>query len=488
LIPLHSDFRSTGSSENAHTFPNTPRVSWRRPAGCVLAIIYISLLPFDFSLTAFHRAVADGLWSLQFRPTTTADAVVNLLAYLPVGLVLGLMAMKCRCGRWVGVLAATIVGVMLSILVESLQTGLMSRVASCTDVLLNGVGAAIGACLSVRLSGYAGAAMTQVRSELANHPFTTAASLLTLGLFVYNLAPFDFVTTTDALHASFGRGHWNLMSARDTAIGAPPFAAIAQQLTGAGWFAVLGFLLALSGRERGSPSAMSLGLALKDGLILAALVEFMQLFTRSHTFDTGGILIRSFGVAFGAWCAVFLIDSLTGSAWRRKPGLAVPTGILTILAVFQVGLLIAPCIDPQGVSITTKRPMAVQWLPFETLRQQSLQTAAAEIISSLLIFATLTLTLVVILRRYRVVHTRRWAYALLIILATTCEGLRLATLETPMDMTNLWLAWLSVYLVTSMPKVIVIAKEVRSTITSVAGQGNVSEFPYFECPKGNFHR
>lgn len=426
------------------------RLSWRWPVGCVLAVLYTSLLPFDFSLTNFHRAISDGLLNLRFRPTTPDEAAANLLVYLPLGLVLGLCAMRRQCGRWIGVLAATIIGASLSILVETLQTGLESRVASCTDVLLNCVGAAIGACLGVGLSGSIGAAMSQIRCELVDRPFSTMASLLTLGLFVYNLAPFDFVMTTDALHASFGRAHWSLMNARVSSVGAPPFAAIAYQLTGAGWFAVLGYLLALGERERGRHSAMSLGSALKDGLILVALVEFMQLFTHSHTFDAATVLIRSFGVAFGAWCAVFMIDSLTGSAWRRRPSLAVPKGIVAILAVFQVGLLIAPCVNLQDGLFSSKREWAVQWLPFVALWRQPFLTTAAEVLSSLLTFATLTLTLVVLLRRFRVVHARRWALGALTVVAITCEGLRLTTLGTPPDVTALLLAWVAVYLVAGL--------------------------------------
>lgn len=473
---LRTGVRSAPAAATAPAVALPPRSagggSWRWPVGCVLAVLYTSLLPFNFSFTTVHRPISDGLWSLRFRPTTPDEAAANLLVYLPLGLVLGLMAMRRQCGRWIGVLAATIVGGSLGILVETLQTCLESRVASCTDILLNCVGAAIGACLGVGLSGSAEAAMAQVRSELADRPFTTAASLLTLGLFLYNLTPFDFVTTTDALHASFGRAHWSLMSAHVTAVGAPPFAAIAYQLTGAGWFAVLGYLLALGGRERGRHSALSLGSALKNGLILVALVEFMQLFTQSHTFESATVLIRSFGVAFGAWCALFLIDPLTGSTWFRRPTLAVPTFymphnhsrvvvLMAILAVFQVGLLIAPCVNPQGGLFSNERPIAVRWLPFETLWRQSLHTAAAEVLSSLLTFATLTLTLVVLLRRFRVVYARWWTFAALTVVAITCEGLRLATLGTPMDVTALLLAWLSVYLVASMPGALGVAAAVR---------------------------
>lgn len=150
------------------------------------------------------------------------------------------------------------------------------------------------------------AAIAQLCRELADQPFTAAASMLTLGLFVYNLAPFDFVMTTDALHASFGRAHWGLMSNLVPTVGALPFASLAKLLTSAGWFSVLGYLLVLAGRERGRHPVFRLGSALLDGLILAALVEFMQLFIRSHTFDASLMMLRSLGLIFGAWYAAFM--------------------------------------------------------------------------------------------------------------------------------------------------------------------------------------
>jgi hypothetical protein len=176
----------------------------------------------------------------------------------------------------------------------------------------------------------------------------------------------------------------------------------------------------------------------------------MQLFTRSHTFDAAAVLVRGFGVAFGAWCAVFIIDSLTGSAWRRKPSLAVPTGILAILAVFQVGLLIAPCVNPQGGSFSSERSFVVQWLPFENLWRQSLHTAAAKVLSLLLTFGTLALTLRVLLQRSRTVHAGWWTLAALTLAATTCEGVPLVTAGTPMDVTTLLLASLATGSVSSL--------------------------------------
>lgn len=447
MEPLCDDVGSTRSRATARSVPVPPRVRWHWPVGCVLAVTYASLIPFDFSLENFHLLISNGLLSVPFRPTTPDDAAANLLVYLVVGLVVGLSAMRSRCARWTAAILALAIGTSLSILVETLQAVLVSRVASCTDILLNCVGAAIGGCLGVGLSGSVGVAMTQGRRELADRPFNTAASLLTLGLFLYNLVPFDFVTTTDALHASFGRAHWGLMNARDSAVAAPPLSAIAHQLTGTGWFAVLGYLLALAGRERGRDSATSLGSALKDGLMLVVLVEFMQLFTLSHTLDVATVLIRGFGVAFGAWCAVFIIDSLTGSAWRRKPSLALPTGIVAILAAFQFGLLIAPCLNLQNGLLLAKHDWTVQWLPFENLQRQPYLTAEAELLSVLLTYGTLALTFQILLHRLRNVRSPWLTLGAVTLAATTCAGVSLLIAGKPVNVTTILLAWFAALLV-----------------------------------------
>ena len=124
---------SAGSRATSHPIA-TPelRISWLWPVGCVFAVLYASLLPFDFVPTEFGRVFADGLSHLRFRTTTPDDAATNMLVYLPVGLLATTYLIGKRLPRWVGLIAAIGVGSTLSIVVELVQTGLASRVASCT--------------------------------------------------------------------------------------------------------------------------------------------------------------------------------------------------------------------------------------------------------------------------------------------------------------------------------------------------------------------
>ncbi len=304
--------------------------------------------------------------------------------------------------------------------------------------------------MGIGLFPSAKAAWAQLCGELLVHPFTTAASMLTVGLFLYELSPFDFVKSTNDLHASFARAHWSFVNARMTTAETPPFAALADQLSGTGWFAALGFLAALGGRERGRLPRVSLGSALKDGLILATLVEFMQLLTRSHSFDTATIILRSIGVVFGAWCALFVIDFHTRSEWRRSPSMAFPTGVMAMLFVLQIALLMAPYVTTTWPSLIGGSSAAVDWLPFESLWRLSCHTAIAEMLSTIAIYGALSLTLGVLLRRLQIIHSTGLVFAALALLVTASEGLRLITLDKPMRITSLILAMTAAYLVTGL--------------------------------------
>lgn len=120
-------------------------------------IIYASLHPFagwrDSGLTPF--AFLGAGWPHYW---TGFDIIANLLAYLPLGVLLTL-SFRSGIGKRFTLLpaglCATSLGSALSFCVESAQTWLPSRVPSSLDLLCNTAGAALGALLaavsSVRL-------------------------------------------------------------------------------------------------------------------------------------------------------------------------------------------------------------------------------------------------------------------------------------------------------------------------------------------------
>ncbi|MDB5960720.1 MAG: teicoplanin resistance protein VanZ [Massilia sp.] len=114
----------------------------------LVLIVYGSLYPFD----AWAPARAPLLSFLLAWParTTRADLVQNVLAYAPFGLFLalhGLGRSTARAREIVG--RVTAVGLLLSVLMESLQQFEPARTASLADVAMNGLGAAAGALLAL---------------------------------------------------------------------------------------------------------------------------------------------------------------------------------------------------------------------------------------------------------------------------------------------------------------------------------------------------
>ena len=113
-----------------------------------LAIAYASLQPFAPWLppepgTPFFLFAA---WPLRW---TRADAIVNLLAYIPFGFFVALAAAD-RSPRTRFALAFA-AGFLISFAAESLQMFLPSRVASVADLLSNTAGALLGAALALAL-------------------------------------------------------------------------------------------------------------------------------------------------------------------------------------------------------------------------------------------------------------------------------------------------------------------------------------------------
>jgi glycopeptide antibiotics resistance protein len=335
----------------------------------------------------------------------------------------------------------------VSVLAETLQTSVASRVASWLDVLVNSVGTAVGAVLGATLYGPVVSAVRRLRTGCADRPFTTVASLLVFGLFFYRLAPFDFITDTDGLRASFLRAVWTIPEKCTAPSGAPPYAALIDQLVLAAWFAGLGYVLALSGREAERRRIPATASAIQQGCIIVVVTELMQLFTRSHVFDIATIVIGSLAVVFGAWFAIFVVDAHTRSVWKDRPdgrgtafAAAVPTPVLLTLIVFQVGVLLASSIDPHVLSLGGINLSQVEWTPFEVLWRRPTLDAAGDVLSTLIIYGVLATTLVVALHRARIARVRLITAVAVTTLALVVEGLHTATMTHAADITGPMLA------------------------------------------------
>jgi VanZ family protein len=111
--------------------------------GYVLFIVYGSLSPFSGWQDQGLRFV-DVLKAPLSQTYTAFDTVVNLLAYFPFGLLLGL-ALRANFGAGMSILLATLCGLFLSTAMEYMQMYLPSRVSSNLDIVNNSVSTLAGA-------------------------------------------------------------------------------------------------------------------------------------------------------------------------------------------------------------------------------------------------------------------------------------------------------------------------------------------------------
>jgi VanZ family protein len=130
--------------------------AWPLAAACVALIVYASLHPFAGWDWPPRLGLAQALLLPMSRQANRFDIVSNLLAYLPLGLLLAAAPMREGVRPWLALLLAVLAASALSYLMELLQHALPSRVPSRQDWLLNSAGAALGALLAIALQGSGG--------------------------------------------------------------------------------------------------------------------------------------------------------------------------------------------------------------------------------------------------------------------------------------------------------------------------------------------
>jgi VanZ family protein len=136
-------------------YTHTPSPTLRRDASpiaraallaYVLLIVYASWFPFN----GWHN---NGLSPLAFaqhldmpRYWTIFDASINVVGYVPLGMLL-VYALYPRVKGWIAILLASLAGVLISGTMEAVQSYLPSRVPSNLDLFTNVSGCCIGALL-----------------------------------------------------------------------------------------------------------------------------------------------------------------------------------------------------------------------------------------------------------------------------------------------------------------------------------------------------
>lgn len=118
-------------------------------AGYVLLIVYASLSPFTGWRDQGFTFI-DVLTSPLSLTYNAADAWINVLAYIPFGMLFALMLRPGLKARW-RVPITVLAGALLSAAMEYLQIYLPTRTSSNLDILANTGGALAGALLAVQI-------------------------------------------------------------------------------------------------------------------------------------------------------------------------------------------------------------------------------------------------------------------------------------------------------------------------------------------------
>ena len=224
---------------------------------------------------------------------------------------------------------------------------------------------------------------------------------------------------------------------------APTLAAFVGKMTAAAWFAVLAYLWAFACLWSSCTPTAGLTKAIAHTMALVWLVECMQLFTVSHVFELSDIFLRSLSAILGAWTAVFIVDH-TGNLWKRRPSLVLPTMLLAALAVIQALAGLFESYRPHGVSGWAVGVLRIEWMPFLHMWHGSACDAVMSVLSILVSYGVLAVTLSLLAQRRR---RATWAVGpIVLLLATTAELIHAGSKLSAVDITRPLLALVAVVL------------------------------------------
>lgn len=120
--------------------------------GYALFIVYASLSPF-LGWREQGLSFVDVLRAPLHLTFTPFDAAINLLSYLPFGLLV-VLSLHGRFGKLTSIFLACVLAIFLSGSMEYLQIYLPTRISSNMDLLSNSLGALLGALIAVSLASW----------------------------------------------------------------------------------------------------------------------------------------------------------------------------------------------------------------------------------------------------------------------------------------------------------------------------------------------
>jgi len=366
----------------------------------VLAVAYGELIPFRFSAVQSAPAATGVFAQLDWGENSGADILVNVLLFVPVGL---LMTLHFVAGsrRWgPAILAGSLFAAILGGGLECLQIYLPVRVASGTDMFNNALGGLSGALLAPSFYRTWHRARKQLGHYLILFPHQVAWWVLVFILCLTALAPFDFSLSPARLAQSFKQAQWwPLLGTAPSFLATQEinaWTAILDVIRHAGMFAALAYVGACGLRERGESRLVSTLVTLRRTTTLVLCLEAAQFLTASHVFELLDVLAGCVGAVAGVWLAA-LIGGLSRSddqlapakRYRIAVGLAVAAwATVEVLASLHSTLL------SQGSPVDS-----IVWLPFVSEFYRPAHLAFAALGGLFLKYAAFSCLILLLLRR-----------------------------------------------------------------------------------------
>ncbi|HKA40110.1 MAG TPA: VanZ family protein [Burkholderiales bacterium] len=160
------------------------KLAWILAAAYVLVVVYASLQPFR-DWRAPPAEILNFLFAPWARYVTLEDAVVNFLAYVPLGFLLS-VGCGARLGPAGGAAASVLAAAVLSLLMESVQMFLPARIASNVDLVVNSLGALFGAMAAPLFAPtrILGGKLHALRHRLFVEGMTADVGLVVVGLWL----------------------------------------------------------------------------------------------------------------------------------------------------------------------------------------------------------------------------------------------------------------------------------------------------------------
>lgn len=322
--------QSSAAASDGHRAPATGSGS---PLGQTALLAYVVLLIYG-SLTPWQGWRSLGVNPFAFLaaplPThvTAFDLTLNVLAYMPLGL-LAALAIHPRLRGLSALVAATIFGVLLSVLVETLQNYLPMRIASNLDVLTNAAGTTVGAAAGTLLSP---ALIDRGRLQQTRQRWLRPdAGPLLLIVLLWPLAqihPGPMLFGNGELDREWVAWVLQWFGGRIAAFDAGQFAAAEALVTATSMLAAGAALTA--GMKRGAPRTRLLALLFAVALLTKAITyghEFGP--ARTMAWLTPGAVS---GLLVGALAAI----AAASAATPRAPALLAVTALLALIASVNV--------------------------------------------------------------------------------------------------------------------------------------------------------